>query len=155
MTSSPAIDPIQTRRQQAMCILADATSEELLAIFGQSGVTAEARMLRGPETGLVTLRGRMGGGGSQFNIGEATVTRATVRLASGEIGHAYHLGRDTERVRIAATIDALMQRNETADLIEQFVLSPLKDSNARRASRKRAETAATKVDFFTMVRGED
>lgn len=155
MTNSPTFAPIQARRQQAMRILAGATSEDLRAVFDQSGVEAEAKMLRGPETGLVTLRGRMGGGGAQFNIGEATVTRATVKLETGEVGHAYHLGRDAERVRIAAIIDALMQRVESADLIEQRVLSLLKDSNAARDSRKRAETAATKVDFFTMVRGED
>lgn len=155
MAHSSGIDPAQARRQQAMRIVANATSEELMRLYGEAGVAVEASLLRGPETGLVTLRGRMGGGGAQFNIGEATVTRATVRLVSGEVGHAYLLGRDSRRARIAATIDALMQRDDTADLIEERVLSPLKDGNAQRSRRKRAETEATKVDFFTMVRGED
>ncbi|RYD83147.1 MAG: phosphonate C-P lyase system protein PhnG, partial [Sphingomonadales bacterium] len=38
--------------------------------------------VRGPESGLVMIRGRIGGGGAPFNLGEATVSRATVRLDS-------------------------------------------------------------------------
>ena len=36
--------------------------------------------LRAAETGLVMLRGRIGGDGDPFNLGEATVTRAAVQI---------------------------------------------------------------------------
>ena len=50
--------------------------------------------LREPENGLVMVRGRVGGDGAPFNLGEATVSRAAVRLSTGEVGFGYTLGRD-------------------------------------------------------------
>ncbi len=111
--------------------------------------------MRGPETGLVTVRGRIGGGGAPFNVGEATVTRATVRLPSGEVGHAYALGRDREKARLSAIADALWQDPKRRGLVESRLLAPLRAMLADADRRRREETAATKVDFFTMVRGED
>nr|WP_269812739.1 phosphonate C-P lyase system protein PhnG [Aurantimonas marina] len=64
-----------------------------------------ATTLRAPEAGLVMRRGRIGGG-APFNLGEACVARASVRLASGEVGHAMVLGRDTDHARLAAFFDA-------------------------------------------------
>lgn len=143
------------RRKAAMAALAAAPADDLLTLWQDAGFIVEARPLRGPETGLVTLRGRMGGGGAPFNFGEATVTRATVKLASGEIGHAYALGRDREKARISATIDALWQRAETRAAVEERIIAPLAARASQADAQSRAETAATRVDFFTMVRGED
>lgn len=112
-------------------------------------------MLRGPETGLVSVRGRIGGGGAPFNFGEATVTRATVRLPSGEIGHAYALGRDKEKARLSAIADAVWQNPARRAEVEDKILGPLRAAQVEADATRRAETAATKVDFFTMVRGED
>jgi alpha-D-ribose 1-methylphosphonate 5-triphosphate synthase subunit PhnG len=99
------------------------------------------------------LRGRTGGGGAPFNLGEATISRASVRVDSGEIGHGYCLGRDTEKARTIAVIDALYQREPHN--IEFAILRPLRDIAYAREALQREETAATKVEFFTMVRGED
>jgi len=142
-------------RRTAMHLLANAQGVDLANLMAEAGLETEAQLLRGPETGLVTVRGRIGGGGAPFNVGEATVTRASVRLATGEVGHAYALGRDGGKVRLAAIVDALLQRPADADLIEVRILAPLKAKQDAEADRRRAETAATKVDFFTMVRGED
>ncbi len=101
------------------------------------------------------MRGRIGGGGAPFNTGEATVTRATVRLPSGQIGHAYALGRDKEKVRLAAILDASWCAEETRETVQTKVVAPLIETPGRADAKRRAETAATKVDFFTMVRGED
>jgi alpha-D-ribose 1-methylphosphonate 5-triphosphate synthase subunit PhnG len=143
------------RRKATMATLASAPGDVLAAIWGAFGAPVEAKLLRGPETGLVTLRGRIGGGGAPFNVGEATVTRATVRLASGEIGHSYALGRDREKARIAAIIDALWQRADSRAAVEEKIIAPLAARAAQADAERRAETAATRVDFFTMVRGED
>ena len=43
------------------------------------GTLPDYRVLRGPEAGLVMVRGRTGGGGAPFNLGEMTATRCTVR----------------------------------------------------------------------------
>lgn len=142
-------------RRAAMQILANAPGGDLADLMTEAGLETEAQSLRGPETGLVTVRGRIGGGGAPFNVGEATVTRASVRLGTGEVGHAYSLGRDARKVRLAAIVDALLQRPGHADFIQIKILAPLKAKQEAEAARSRAETAATKVDFFTMVRGED
>ncbi|MEP4103115.1 MAG: phosphonate C-P lyase system protein PhnG [Nitratireductor sp.] len=145
----------QPARREAMAVIARADGDALRRLWAEAGFEELAELVRGPETGLVMLRGRMGGGGAAFNLGEATVTRATVRLATGEVGHAYALGRDRDKVRIAATVDALWQRPQSRDRVEDRIVAPLRAAGAAADDERRRGTAATKVDFFTMVRGED
>jgi len=140
-------------RQEAMAVLSHAEPSRLAAIWSSWADKPEFHKVRGPETGLVMIRGRAGGGGNPFNLGEATVTRATVRLATGEVGHAYCLGRDGDKALQSAVFDALFQRDPAA--VEAAVLAPLRAELATADKQRRDETAATKVDFFTMVRGED
>ncbi len=142
-------------RRRMMAVLASAPGERLAELWRAAGLPEDGETLRGPETGLVMLRGRIGGGGSPFNFGDATVTRATVRLASGHIGHSYALGRDRAKARLAAICDALWQDPARRDEIETRILTPLAAEQDEADRRRREETAATKVDFFTMVRGED
>lgn len=148
-------DELQTGRKAAMAALAYASPTDLKRLWEPSGLPAEAHLLRGPETGLVTLRGSIGGGGAPFNVGEATVTRATVRLADGAVGHSYALGRDKEKARLAAIADALWQNPARRAEVEAKIIEPLRAMRVESDRKRRAETAATKVDFFTMVRGED
>ena len=140
-------------RQASMATLAAAPAVELQALWDALGETPDYRVVRGPETGLVMVRGRAGGGGNPFNLGEATVTRATVRIATGEVGHSYALGRDGDKAVRAAIIDALWQREPAR--IEAKILAPLRADRTSADGKRKAETAATKVNFFTMVRGDD
>jgi alpha-D-ribose 1-methylphosphonate 5-triphosphate synthase subunit PhnG len=111
-------------------------------------------LLRPAEVGAVMVRGRVGGTGAPFNLGEMSVTRCSVRLADGTVGHAWVQGRDKDHARRAAVVDALMQTEAAKDL-RHSVIVPLA-AVARQRREARAEKAAgTKVDFFTMVRGED
>jgi alpha-D-ribose 1-methylphosphonate 5-triphosphate synthase subunit PhnG len=142
-------------RKAAMAALAMASGGEIRRLWDAAGIETDALALRGPETGLVTVRGRIGGAGAPFNFGEATVTRATVRLPGGEVGHAYALGRDKEKARLSAIADALWQNPARRTEIEEKIIAPLKAAQTSADEKRRAETAATKVDFFTMVRGED
>lgn len=142
-------------RKAAMAAFASASAADLRQLAEGAGLPLEAELLRGPETGLVTVRGRIGGGGAPFNTGEATVTRATVRLPSGQVGHAYALGRDREKVRLAAILDATWCSAASREAVETKVVAPLMRMAREADALRRAETAATKVDFFTMVRGED
>jgi alpha-D-ribose 1-methylphosphonate 5-triphosphate synthase subunit PhnG len=142
-------------RKAAMATLAQSAGDDVVRLWNDAGLPSEAELLRGPETGLVTVRGRIGGGGAPFNVGETTVTRATVRLASGQVGHCYALGRDKQKARLAAIADALWQDPARRSEIETRIIAPLQAALAKAREQRRAETAATKVDFFTMVRGED
>jgi len=151
---SGSIRPDENRRE-LMGLLARSDAGLLSGLYHEIGNEPDFIYLRKPEAGAITLRGRMGGGGVPFNMGEASVTRATVSLAGGEVGHAFILGRDGEKARIAAIIDALYQRDDMRSRIESSMLPRLREAEAAELDRTRAQTAATKVDFFTMVRGED
>ena len=112
-------------------------------------------MIRPPETGLVMLRGRIGGTGSAFNLGEATVTRCAVRTAKGHEGHAYVMGRNHGHAKLAAVCDALLQDEGQHAEVDAQVLQPLQKLMAEQRSLAAHKAAATKVDFFTLVRGEN
>lgn len=111
------------------------------------------RTLRKPETALVMLRARAGGTGEQFNFGEMTVTRCAVRLDSGEAGVGYVMGREPRKAEIVAIADALLQCPETHEPVMTAIVAPLERLLDREAQTMRAKAAATRADFFTMVRG--
>src|SRR6202011_4605542 len=145
--------PKQAQRKAAMAVLAHSDAAEISGRLAAIALPAHEN-LREPENGLVMVRGCIGGDGAPFNLGEATVSRAAVRLATGEVGFGYTLGRDREKARMIALCDALVQSNEFTDAVEANVLAPLRAAMDSRRNRKAAETAATRVDFYTLVRGE-
>jgi alpha-D-ribose 1-methylphosphonate 5-triphosphate synthase subunit PhnG len=157
MTATQKTDlrPEQIARQRAAGLLAKASIAELKAAWDALPEKPMPKPVRGPETGLVMVRGRIGGGGAPFNLGEATVTRATVLLPSGTAGHAQALGTSKEKVRLAAVFDALWQEEATQRWVETTLLAPVEARILADDRQKAEETAATRVDFFTMVRGED
>lgn len=152
--ATPDLTPETVARRDVMALVARARGDDIAPV---RSLAPEGTLdLRAPETGLVMLRGRMGGTGAPFNVGEATVTRAAVRLPSGTVGFSHLLGRDTARARDAALLDALWQEaGDTRTAVETTILAPLRARLAAADARKAAEVAATRVDFFTMVRGED
>ncbi len=151
-----ALDAAAAARRRAMGALASMPAELLAARYAEIAAAAPPALpVRGPEVGLVMLRGRAGGGGAAFNLGEASVARATVKLGTGEVGHALVLGRETGRARMAAHLDALWQRAEWRERIEDIVVGPGLAAEAAAAQDRAEETQATRVDFFTLVRGED
>ncbi len=142
-------------RKRVADLLAQAERDELETAWEALPSKPAAQPVRDPETGLVMVRGRIGGGGSPFNLGEVTMTRATIRLASGTIGHAHALGTDREKARLSAIFDALWQQSATREFVEKAILQPVAGRIASYDRKRAEETAATRVDFFTMVRGED
>ena len=143
----------QAQRRAAMAVLAGCNAAAIADQLAAIALPAHSE-LRAPESGLVMLRGRIGGDGAQFNLGEATVARAAVRLATGEVGFGYTLGRDGNKARLIALCDALLQSSEFAEQLEANVLAPLRAAVSLKQSAQAAETAATRVDFYTLVRGE-
>jgi alpha-D-ribose 1-methylphosphonate 5-triphosphate synthase subunit PhnG len=143
----------KARRKAAMAVLVQADAAEIASCLDTVAVPAHEN-LREAENGLVMVRGRIGGDGAPFNLGEATISRAAVRLASGEVGFGYTLGRDREKARMIALCDALVQSHDFADSVEAKVIVPLRMAISARQAQRAAEAAATRVDFYTMVRGE-
>ena len=130
---------------------ADRLADRLAALMPDE---PQAAYLRPPEIGTVMVRGRIGATGAAFNLGEMTVTRCSLRLATGEVGHAHVQGRSRDHARRAALIDALMQTPRASE-VQARILTPLAEAEAAARSLRAAKAAATKVEFFTMVRGED
>jgi alpha-D-ribose 1-methylphosphonate 5-triphosphate synthase subunit PhnG len=147
------VEARQAQRKAAMAVLAHASAADIAGYLGAIALPAHED-LREAENGLVMVRGRIGGDGAPFNLGEATVSRAAVRLATGEVGFGYTLGRDREKAKLIALCDALVQSEAFAAEIEGKVIAPLRVVLLAARNRKAAETAATRVDFYTMVRGE-
>ena len=134
-----------------MGVLARADAPRLAQLFPE---LPDHSVLRAPETGAVMVRGRIGGVGQPFNLGEMTVTRCTLCLTTGAVGHACVQGRDKAHALRAAAVDALMQ-TDVADALRNAVLHPLAAEEAAKRKRRATRAAATKVEFFTLVRGED
>jgi alpha-D-ribose 1-methylphosphonate 5-triphosphate synthase subunit PhnG len=142
--------PGKTARQRWLGVLARASRDEIAAIVGAE--LPRHDILKAPETGTVMVEGRAGGAGRRFNLGEATVTRCIVRLEDGAMGFAYALGRDARKARLAAILDARLQAEAPQSALHGAVeaLAARQQAAREHASRK---AAATKVDFFTLVRG--
>lgn len=141
-------------RRRWMGILAAAAPAEVALCLEAVADVPPHVVLRRPEIGLVMVRGRIGGDGAPFNMGEMTVTRCSIRLPSGITGHAWIAGRAPRQAEQAAILDAMLQEAGTDSPLPTMVerLAVIQDQRRAAASRK---VAATKVDFFTLVRGED
>lgn len=150
MNEGISVDEPHADRRHWMAVLARATGVELAALLQRHQTVPPYIKLRGPEAGLVMVRGRAGGGGAPFNLGEMTVTRCTVRLESGPVGHAYVAGRDARQAELAAVIDAMLQDPAHASALQQNVVRPLAEAQQARRAAIAAKAAATKVNFFAM-----
>ncbi len=137
-------------RRRWMSVLARAGADSIDAQLAGCGTLPAHTVIRGPEAGLVMVRGRTGGGAAPFNLGEMTVTRCTVRLATGPIGHAYVAGRDVRQAERAALVDGLMQDPDWADIVAARVIAPLEQAQADARTQRAGKAAATRVQFFAM-----
>jgi len=137
-----------------LAVLARATLTELERMLPAAGELPDLKPVRAPEIGMVMLRGRVGGTGNPFNLGEASVVRCAVRLGDGPLGVSYALGRDKRRAELAALFDALLQDPQHHDDLQRDLIAPLALTQAQARERKQRDVAGSKVEFFTFVRGE-
>ena len=141
-------------RQRWLGLTAKAPEGRVAALLDVAMSRPAFTWLRAPEVGTTMVRGRTGATGGPFNLGEVTVTRCALTLATGEVGHAYIQGRSKADAEAVAVVDALMQTTAAA-AVQAQVLDVLDAEQAAKRGARAAKAAATKVDFFTMVRGED
>lgn len=154
-TETPGADI--AARQRWMRTLALADQDALDAAWRGWEPKPAVQAIRGPEAGLVMVRARTDGGGARFNLGEATVSRATVRLhgeplAAPAVGTSYVLGTDLEHARLAAIFDGLLSDAGQRERVLAEVLAPLERAQAERDGIRHAEARSTLVDFFTVAR---
>lgn len=142
-------------RQHWMSVLSHSDPASLAAKMVALNISADYETLRAPETGLVQLQGRMGGTGERFFAGDATLTRAAVRLSNGTVGYSWVLGRDKAHAERCAVIDALMQQPTHFQTLLETLITPLEADRTARIAARQAEINASRVDFFTLVRGDN
>lgn len=145
------VDKSDVERREWMGLLSRAPRELLESWAGREKLPAFA-WLRRPETGLAMVRGRAGGGGEKFNLGEMTITRCTLRLEGGASGVAYVQGRDHRKAELAAMADALLQTKAAAQRVRAELLGPIRVHLEAQAARMQRKAQATRVDFFTLAR---
>ncbi len=153
-STDPQIAAQIAARQRWMSVLAKADPERLEAGWASLPERPAYDVLRPPEIGLVMVRGRMGGAGQPFNLGEMTMTRCAVRLCGGAVGFGHVAGRRPRQAELAAVFDALLQDPARRPALEAAVVAPIERELAARRAAAAAQAAATRVEFFTMVRGE-
>lgn len=150
MTSDTSNKPLA--RAAWLAVLARASQAQLQV--HTPNALPPLQQVRPPEIGMVMLRGRVGGTGNPFNLGEASVVRCAVRLGQGPLGVAYALGRDKRRAELAALFDALLQDPQHHDTLQRELLAPLARLQAQARAQRQHAVAGSKVEFFTFVRGE-
>ncbi|PWC14041.1 phosphonate C-P lyase system protein PhnG [Brenneria corticis] len=145
-------------RQHWMSVLAHSPTSGLIELWQSLGLAPEYRLIRSPEVGLLQVQGRAGGEGGRFFMGDVTVTRAVVQLSgndSGGYGYSYVIGRNKAHAELSALIDALLQQPAQYDLLQTRLIIPLHAQLTAQRQQRAREIAASQVDFFTLVRGED
>lgn len=143
------------QRRRWMSVLALASTEELEARWAALSEPPRYALLRRPEVGLVMVRARTGGTGTRFNLGEMSITRCTVQLEDGALGHAWIGGRDRRHAELAAIFDALLQDPGRTEALSESLVEPLARARDARRRASVARAAASRVEFFTMVRGDE
>ena len=141
-------------RKRWLAVLARATRLELEDARAAIADLPSIEHVRSPEPGMVMLRGRVGGTGDAFNLGEATVTRCALRVGAGALGVGYTLGRDRRKAELVALFDALLQDEARQDRLLRDVIGPMHMRQLAQCEAESRAVAASKVEFFTFVRGE-
>ena len=141
------------KRKFWMSLLATSNQSDLLNLWEQKKIKVNYVWLRTPEIGSIMAQGRMGVTGDKFNIGEVTITRCSLKLNCGTIGHSYVQGRSKKKAEISALCDALMQTKMSKEINKNIII-PLEKIKKDNKDKILSKAEATKVDFFTLVRGE-
>lgn len=152
--TQPNLLDIEMRRAW-MAALAKALPDELEGFWSTLLKKPNYYFLRSPEVGLIMVRGRAGGTGIRFNIGEVTVTRCAVQVNDGAVGTAYVLGRNVRHAELAAVFDAMLQDPDHQTILMAQLINPIIASIRRRKRQMAQKVAATKVEFFTVRRGDE
>lgn len=143
------------QRQHWMSVLAHAPTAELLRLSDATVKEFSFEIIRAPEIGLAQVRARMGNTGEQFNLGDMTLTRCVVRSSLNTVGYGYIGGRNKAHAQRAAELDALLQDPQLGEVLMERVISPMEAIERKERAQRQQQVDATRVEFFTLVRGED
>jgi alpha-D-ribose 1-methylphosphonate 5-triphosphate synthase subunit PhnG len=146
-------DESQAARRRWLAVLARSSRTDLEQALARQVPPVQHQVVRAPECGMVMVRARAGGTGEPFHFGEATVTRCAIRLGE-HLGVGYALGRDRRKCELIALFDALLQDPARREELLAGCIGPLERQQAHEQEAQARAAAASRVEFFTLVRGE-
>ncbi len=144
----------KNHRQALLSVLSKASLSDIEKYWKVLSLDVNYHFLKEPEVGMTMVRAKAGGAGQAFNMGEVTVTRSVIQLDTQQMGFGYTLGRNIEKSTLIAVIDECFQIEQWQPLIKAKLLAPLQKILQKSDSEREEKVAGTKVNFFTMVRGE-
>ncbi|MEB3213966.1 MAG: phosphonate C-P lyase system protein PhnG [Leptolyngbyaceae bacterium] len=158
---TPSTQSSLPQRQEWMATLAKASLNDLEQAKEQLSDIPCYRFLRAPETGLTMVRGRAGGTGELFNLGEMTLTRCVIQLndvrddeGAPLTGFGYVGGRSHRHAELAALFDALLQHPDWFVTLHSTVIQSLRVKAQNKKDQQQRQTEATRVNFLTLARAE-
>jgi alpha-D-ribose 1-methylphosphonate 5-triphosphate synthase subunit PhnG len=148
------IAAMDTDRQRWMALLGGASVKDLETEKEKLRPDIDWEFILKPEVGLLMVQSKADGSHPGFNLGEMSVTKCVLQVQGQYLGYAVILGSDLVHAELAALFDGLLQHPDFRDDLKNSLISnlALKQKEKDRALEK--ETADTRVEFFTLKRGE-
>lgn len=139
-------------RQHWISVLSRADYSAIESLWERIDIQESYTTIREPEIGMAQVRGRFSNKGNRFNVGDVTITRASVALDSGEVGHCYMVGRHKDKAVLCAYLDGVLQMDAYRDTVMAQLITPLHDAYLEHLKNQKQDIETSKVDFFTMAR---
>ena len=144
-------DALKEARKQWLQVLVRVPASDL--IEASAAFSFDIVVLKAPEVGLMMTNGRIHSTGQPFHLGEVSLTRCVLKDDLGHLGYGHILGRNKAQSRAIAIFDLALQRSDSTDQALELLTAwsaEIEEIDAMEAER----VEDTRVDFFTMVRGE-
>ena len=144
-------DELQEARRDWLATLVRVPANEVIAASNEFDFSMV--VLKGPEVGLLMINGRIHSTGRPFHLGEVSLTKCVLKDDQGLLGYGHIIGRNKQQAKAIALFDLALQRNDSAEAA-LIRLNAWKEDVAEIDAMESETVEETRVDFFTMVRGE-
>ena len=148
--------PLENRkeRQNWIRILSGADTSRLILEYKKLAISVPHTTISGPETGLIMVQARADGSGPRFNLGEMSVSKCLLKVDDRYLGYGMVMGSEPEHARLAALFDGLLQHPDFSSQLKRDLIQKLEQEQKEAEKKMTQETGKSRVEFFTMKRGE-
>ena len=145
---------IEKNRKEWITLLGSADPVDLEAAIKELANKVEITHVMKPETGMIMVQAKADGSNGRFNLGEVTVSRCVLEVNNNFMGTSWVMGSDLRHAELAALFDALLQDPDTHDQLATTLIKELKAKQTAKNERLARDASDTRVEFFTLKRGE-
>ncbi|MFH2093346.1 MAG: phosphonate C-P lyase system protein PhnG [Pseudomonadota bacterium] len=141
-------------REDWIGLLGSADPADLESALEKLNHSIEFTHIVKPETGMLMVQAKADGSNSRFNLGEITVSKCILEINGQYMGAGWTMGSNLRHAELAALFDGLFQDPLLQETLNQTLIPLLKDKQLAKDERRLKDAADTKVEFFTLKRGE-